>query len=103
MHGGGGRRNGKNTDESNGPFFGYSLRTPRWRYTEWDGGDAGRELYDHDNDPRELTNLADNDQYKATVDELSTSLKGAVASTLPSDGKIPQLKPDTWAPLLVDP
>ena len=103
MRGGGGRRNVKNADESKGPFFGYSLRTPRWRYTEWDGGDAGRELYDHENDPRELTNLAEKDEHKATVDELSTSLKDAVASTLPSDGKIPQLKPDTWAPLLVDP
>jgi iduronate 2-sulfatase len=35
-------------------FFGYTLRTPRWRYTEWDQGDQGRELYDHDADPREL-------------------------------------------------
>ncbi len=103
MRGGGTRRNGKNAGETKGPFFGYSLRTPRWRYTEWDGGEAGRELYDHENDPRELTNLADNDQHKWIVDELSTSLKDAAASTLPSDGKIPQLKPDTWAPLLVDP
>src|SRR4051794_13922862 len=38
-------------------FFGYSLRTPRWRYTEWDEGKQGRELYDHDADPRELKNL----------------------------------------------
>jgi len=41
-----------------GRFFGYSLRTARWRYTEWDQGDQGRELYDHDADPRELVNLA---------------------------------------------
>ena len=41
-----------------GRFFGYSLRTPRWRYTEWDQGKRGRELYDHTADPRELTNLA---------------------------------------------
>ena len=33
-------------------FFGYSLRTPRWRYTEWDEGAQGRELYDHDADPQ---------------------------------------------------
>ena len=103
MRGGGGRRSGKNPDETKGSFFGYSLRTPRWRYTEWDGGEAGRELYDHDNDPRELTNLGDKDQHKATVEELSASLKVAVASTLPSDGKIPELMPGTWAPLLVDP
>ncbi|MDA1230804.1 MAG: sulfatase [Planctomycetota bacterium] len=100
---GGQRRNAKNGEEVNGRFFGYSLRTPRWRYTEWDAGDAGRELYDHNNDPRELTNLAENDHHRGTVEELSTSLKDAVASTLPSDGKIPELMPGTWAPLLVDP
>jgi len=31
--------------------FGASLRTPRWRCTEWDQGRQGRELYDHENDP----------------------------------------------------
>lgn len=39
-------------------IMGYSVRNDRWRYTEWDGGKAGVELYDHDVDPRELTNLA---------------------------------------------
>jgi len=100
---GGRRRNAKNGDEADAPFFGYSLRTPRWRYTEWDGGDAGRELYDHDNDPRELTNIAGNDEHRATVDELAVALKDAVASTLPTDGKIPELQPGTWAPLLLAP
>ena len=37
------------------------------------------------------------------MDELAKSLEAAVASTLPPDGKIPQLQPGTWAPLLVDP
>jgi choline-sulfatase len=38
---------------------GYSLRTDRYRYTEWgpDGRD-GVELYDHQADPHEMTNLA---------------------------------------------
>ena len=100
---GGRRGNAKNGNAADGPFFGYSLRTPRWRYTEWDGGDAGRELYDHDIDPRELTNVAGNDEHKATVAELAVALKDAVASTLPPDGEIPELQPGTWAPLLVDP
>ena len=100
---GGRRRDAKNGNEVDGPFFGYSLRTPRWRYTEWDGGDAGRELYDHDNDPRELTNLAENDEHNAAREELAVALKDAVASALPPDGKIPELQPGTWAPLLVDP
>lgn len=38
---------------------GYSLRTLRYRYTEWgDKGEAGVELYDHQSDPAEMKNLA---------------------------------------------
>lgn len=37
---------------------GYSVRTDRWRYTEWgDEGEQGVELYDHDSDPLEMNNL----------------------------------------------
>jgi uncharacterized sulfatase len=37
----------------------YSLRTERWRYTEWGAnGEHGRELYDHSGDPHEYVNLA---------------------------------------------
>ncbi len=39
-------------------FFGRSVRTARFRYTEWDDGKRGVELYDHDRDPGEHTNLA---------------------------------------------
>jgi uncharacterized sulfatase len=38
--------------------LGRSVRTARWRYTEWDDGRQGTELYDHDTDPREYVNLA---------------------------------------------
>ncbi len=54
---------------------GRSVRTDRWRYTEWDQGRQGSELYDHTNDPRELTNLAKNEQHAETVKELSALLK----------------------------
>ncbi|HEV2293715.1 MAG TPA: sulfatase [Tepidisphaeraceae bacterium] len=41
------------------PIMGYSVRTDRWRYTQWGrNGAEGQELYDHENDPKELTNLA---------------------------------------------
>jgi uncharacterized sulfatase len=39
-------------------FMGRSVRTERWRYTEWDDGRQGAELYDHDHDPAEMKNLA---------------------------------------------
>jgi len=38
--------------------MGRSIRTERWRYTEWNEGANGLELYDHQNDPHELKNLA---------------------------------------------
>ncbi len=40
------------------PVMGYSVRTERYRYTMWDGGEQGEELYDYQADPRELRNLA---------------------------------------------
>lgn len=53
-----------------GGYAGHSVRTERWRYTEWDGGAKGVELYDHDNDPHEFTNLAADQKHAATVAEL---------------------------------
>jgi iduronate 2-sulfatase len=45
-------------DRLSAPVMGRSLRTERWRYTEWNEGEAGRELYDHAADPGEFENLA---------------------------------------------
>jgi iduronate 2-sulfatase len=84
-------------------FFGYSLRTPRWRYTEWDEGKEGRELYDHDSDPLEQTNLASKPEHAKTVAELSTQLQIAAKSTYPASGKSPELSQNLWAPILSQP
>ena len=89
--------------DDGGRYFGYSLRTSRWRYTEWADGEAGRELYDHDADPKELKNLASDASFAKTIDELSLELKKAVATTLPASGKIPELMTQTWPPNLTDP
>lgn len=60
---------------------GYALRTERYRYIEWSGGDAGRQLYDHQQDPEEYRNLAELPEHAATVGELSALLKKHVAAT----------------------
>jgi uncharacterized sulfatase len=39
-------------------ILGRSVRTERYRYTEWDGGKEGVELYDYQSDPNEFKNLA---------------------------------------------
>lgn len=58
---------------------GRSVRTERWRYTEWEEGALGRELYDHQSDPGEHRNLAEVPAYAATVAELKAMLpKGPV-------------------------
>jgi uncharacterized sulfatase len=54
---------------------GRSVRTERWRYTEWDGGQAGVELYDHDLDPLEVVNRADRPELAMARQELSALLK----------------------------
>jgi uncharacterized sulfatase len=46
------------TQVRRGDVLGRSVRTARFRYTEWNEGRQGAELYDHAADPRELVNLA---------------------------------------------
>jgi iduronate 2-sulfatase len=53
---------------------GYSIRTARYRYTEWNGGKAGEELYDHQKDPHENKNLAGNKEYQPIKKELKEAL-----------------------------
>jgi iduronate 2-sulfatase len=86
-------------------FFGYSLRTDRWRYTEWDEGKQGRELYDHETDPEELKNLANDPAHAATVADLSANLRVAAKGTFPPDGVTPEIKSEgaLWPPNLTNP
>jgi arylsulfatase A-like enzyme len=59
---------------------GYSLRTPRYRYTEWgDAGEEGAELYDHQADPKEWVNLADRPEQAELVRSLSRQLHERIA------------------------
>jgi len=53
---------------------GVSLRTEAWRYTEWDAGARGVELYDLTRDPQEFTNVADEPAYQDTRVKLAKRL-----------------------------
>jgi arylsulfatase A-like enzyme len=55
---------------------GLSMRTDRWRYNEWKIGNTvvARELYDHDRDPGENTNLASRPEFADVVKQLSGRL-----------------------------
>jgi uncharacterized sulfatase len=55
-------------------FMGYSVRTERYRYTEWDAGKKGVELYDHAADPKEHKNLADDPKQAKVIEELKLLL-----------------------------
>jgi uncharacterized sulfatase len=56
-------------------IMGRSVRTEKWRYTEWDGGKAGIELYDQVNDPKEYKNLAKNPTYADSARQMKSLLE----------------------------
>jgi uncharacterized sulfatase len=58
-----------------GGIMGRSIRTEKWRYTEWAAGKDGRELYDHDADPHEYNNLATDPKFSKVVAQLSGQLR----------------------------
>lgn len=59
---------------------GYSVRNERYRYTEWNGGELGRELYDYEKDPNEERNRADDPKYAEVVKEMKRLLESRVGS-----------------------
>jgi iduronate 2-sulfatase len=60
---------------------GYSLRTARYRYTQWGpNGQDGAELYDHQSDPEELINLVSQPEHAPTVKRLAGQLQQRIAA-----------------------
>jgi iduronate 2-sulfatase len=72
-------KKGAFTYRSGGPV---TVRTERWRYTEWRAPDQN-ELYDHESDPKELTNLATLPKYADKVAELRALLHGDWKAAFP--------------------
>jgi arylsulfatase A-like enzyme len=66
----------------------YSLRSERWRYIR--GCLGGEELYDHQADPHEWTNLAGKPEHAATLTELRAKLLAQVRlSAWPDPASVP--------------
>lgn len=65
------------------PIMGRSIRTERWRYTEWDEGRSGTELYDHTSDPQEHRNLAAKPD--AATQEVIAELKARMSAKARGD------------------
>jgi uncharacterized sulfatase len=56
-------------------FFGYSIRTERYRYTEWDHGKRGVQLLDYEKDPSESKNFASDPAYGDILRQMQTLLR----------------------------
>lgn len=55
-------------------YLGRSVRYKQWRYTEWNEGRDGAELYNYANDPNEFKNLVTDPDYTQILEELKAIL-----------------------------
>jgi len=64
--------------------MGYSIRNQRWRYTEWDDGKKGVELYDETADPAETHNLAADPNHRTNAENMQKLLRATRGVPAPS-------------------
>ena len=67
------------------PVMGCSIRTERWRYIKYANGDE--ELYDHESDPHEFHNLAEDPEHTAIIGRLAAYLP---KKEVPSGPRLPR-------------
>jgi arylsulfatase A-like enzyme len=68
-------------------IMGRSIRTDRWRYTEWvdpQQQPAGSELYDHQSDPAEMVNIVGDPANQSVVYDLARRLHAGWRASVPS-------------------
>jgi iduronate 2-sulfatase len=70
------RQGGRAQKGGDNAVMGRSVRTERYRYTEWDDGREGSELYDHQADPHEWRNLAGDPESADTARQMKALLDG---------------------------
>ena len=82
------------TTTVDGEQMGYAIRTDRYRYVEWyewikEDNKTGtllvRELFDHQNDPQENINIAEEREHRALVESLSQQLKRGWRYSIPGN------------------
>ena len=68
-------------------YMGHSVRTDRYRYTEWVNWEtkelAATELYDHEGDPKETRNVAGEAEYADARREMAAILEAGWRAALP--------------------
>lgn len=70
-----GRNDDGHESHHNPTYFGKTIRTESWRYTEWDEGRRGAELYDEQKDPGETKNLIGDAAHGPVIQELKQRLR----------------------------
>lgn len=72
--------------------MGRTIRTERWRYTEWNGGTSGVELYDHSVDPGEFINraLSPDAEAQAVMKRLDARFEGRAMAYPPTSSVNPK-------------
>jgi iduronate 2-sulfatase len=63
--------------------MGRSIRTERWRYTEWDEGRGGAMLFDYEQDPNEMKNMVNSPTHEAVLTRLQKQLRESPMGQVP--------------------